>query len=185
MAIFRITILCNLQGFSIAMKKLLFLACIACCFSCSSVPKLSPSAYNDSLVIQQVKVVEAADRLQAAFDTYVKEEMQLLYERFVVQIDQSIAQVEKLEAYEGDASFREATLQLLTTYKKLAEKEYREAKTLLSKPDSIYSPGDEARLELLYKQIDRLSMQATQSYRKVQEHFAREHGLMLAEESGK
>lgn len=158
--------------FSLTASVLFFCACTG--------PDITPVQYNDSLVIEQVRVVEAADRLQEVFDTYVKEDMESVYGRFTVQIDRSIEKVKQIDAFKGDAAFKNSTMDLLSTYKRLSENQYGDAMELLSKPDSLYSPSDEARLELLYKQIDRVTNQAGNNYSKAQDDFAKANNLKLS-----
>lgn len=160
------------------MVRATFFTLVVLLSSCTS-NKQTPVQYNDSLVIEQVKVVDAADRLQEVFDTYVKEDMETVYGRFKTQIDASIEKVNSIDPYKDDDSFKNSTLELLNTYKRLSENEYRNALEVLSKPDSVYTPADEARLEILYKQIDRVTTQAGAAYIKSQEAFAKANNLSL------
>jgi hypothetical protein len=147
--------------------------------ACNSGPKLSPAAYNDSLVLEQIKVTEAANQVQEVFDTYVKEDMQTAYNRFSEQIERSVKKAEALGDFEEDASFKDATLAFLKSYQSMAGKEYKEALQLLSKDDSTYSESDEQRLQFLYKQIDAQDEKATSAYMKAQDAFAMRHKLKL------
>lgn len=147
--------------------------------ACNSGKKWSPVAYNDSLVIEQIKVTEAANQVQEVFDTYVKEDMQTAYTRFTDQIERSMQKAETMGDFEEDASFKEATLTFLKSYQSMAGKEYKEALQLLSKDDSTYSESDEQRLQLLYKQIDAQDEKATSAYMKAQDAFASRYKLKL------
>lgn len=141
--------------------------------------KMKPEAYNDALVSEQINVVKAADELQAGFDTYIKEDMETLFKRYNEQVESSLKKVEDMDDYNDDASFQKATIQLLEVYKTLGKKEYLQAKEILSKPDSLYSKNDEARIELLFKQIDRTIQKATTAYQKEQEQFASKNKIQL------
>ena len=141
--------------------------------------KMKPEAYNDALVSEQINVVKAADELQAGFDTYIKEDMETLFNRYNEQVESSLKKVEDMDDYNDDASFQKATIQLLEVYKTLGKKEYLQAKEILSKPDSLYSKNDEARIELLFKQIDRTIQKATTVYQKEQEQFASKNKIQL------
>jgi len=141
--------------------------------------KIKPEAYNDALVSEQINVVKAADELQAGFDTYIKEDMETLFKRYNDQVESSLKKVEDMDDYNNDASFQKATIQLLEVYKSLGKKEYLQAKEILSKPDSLYSKNDEARIELLFKQIDRTIQKATTAYKKEQEQFASKNKIQL------
>lgn len=141
--------------------------------------KMKPEAYNDALVSEQINVVKAADELQAGFDTYIKEDMETLFNRYNDQVESSLNKVEEMDDYNDDAAFQKATIQLLEVYKTLGKKEYLQAKEILSKPDSLYSKNDEAHIELLFKQIDRTIQKATTAYQKEQEQFASKNKIQL------
>jgi hypothetical protein len=162
------------------LRLFIVLAAFACS-SCSNSSKLTPTAYNDSLVTQQIKVVEAAEKLQEVLDTYVKEDMETIYERLRGQINLSKAKTEGFGDFNDNKSFKEATLGFISTYQQLTENEYKEALSLLSKPDSLYSKTDEARVELLYKEIDQKTAQATEKYRIAQDAFAKENSIKFSE----
>jgi hypothetical protein len=149
--------------------------------SCGNNSKLSPLAYNDSLATQQVKVVEAAGNLQEVLDTYVKQNMETVYGRLRGQINLSKAKTEGFGDFNGDQTFKNATLEFIGVYQDLTDKEYKEALTLMSKPDSLYSKTDEARVELLYKEIDKKTAEATEKYRQAQDAFAKENNIKFKE----
>ncbi len=141
--------------------------------------KMKPEAYNDALVSEQINVVNASEELQAAFDMYNKEDMEMLFDRYNKQVESSLNKVEEMDDYKNDASFQKATIQLLEVYKTLGKKEYLQLKEILSKPDSVYSKNDEARFELLLKQIDRTIQKATSDYQIEQEKFASKNKMEL------
>lgn len=146
-------------------------------------PQVKPEVYNDSLVVQQIRVVEKADELQDAFDSYVEAEMRMRHQQLSRQIETSLKDVEVMKAYEDDDAFRQSALAMLKGYESLVKKEYTEAEKILAQPDSLYSEGDEARLEMLYKQIDKLSDELTSNFKRAQEDFARKHKLSLKTDS--
>ncbi|MFM2285027.1 MAG: hypothetical protein RLZZ543_524 [Bacteroidota bacterium] len=171
-------VICNM------MKAILFSECAAVALlSACGGPAVKPEVYNDSLVIQQIRVVDKADELQDAFNSYVEAEMRMRHQQLERQIEASLAQVNKMEDYDGDDAFRKSTLSMLDGYKQLVGKEYTEAEKILSQPDSLYSDSDEARLELLYKEIDKLSDELTANFKRAQEEFAKKHKLNLNKES--
>lgn len=161
------------------MFRILLMSLLFVFTACSGGEKISPVAYNDSLVVQQMKVAEASDRLLEVLDTYVKEDMETVYGRFTQAINNALEKTEAMAAYGDDDSFRQATLNYLNTFKGLAENQYREALQLLSKGDSIYTPIDEKRIELLYKEIDAKGTKVTQACKEAQEAFARKYKLQL------
>ncbi len=140
--------------------------------SCSSKTEISAVAYNDSLVVQQIAVVDATARLQEVLETYVKGDMQTMLGRMQGQINLSLAKSEAMGSYNNDASFKDATLTFIRTYQELAQDEYRRAVQLLSKPDSLYSPSDDAQVEKIYAEINMVTKEAADDYEKAQQTFA-------------
>ena len=163
------------------LRNLIIIAASMAVSSCGNHSKLSPLAYNDSLATQQVKVVEAADNLQEVLDTYVKENMETVYGRLRGQINLSKAKTEGFGDFNGNQIFKNATLEFIGVYQDLTNKEYKEALTLMSKPDSLFSKTDEARVELLYKEIDKKTADATEKYRQAQDAFAKENNIKFKE----
>jgi hypothetical protein len=160
------------------MKNLFVFVALGCAFaagytSCSSKSEISPIAYNDSLVVQQIAVVEASAKLQEVLDTYVKADMQTML---------SLAKSEAMGAFQDDASFKDATVSFIRTYQELSQDEYRRAVQLLSKPDSVYSPEDEALVEKIYAEINKVTADATTDYEKAQLQFAAKHEIALQPE---
>lgn len=157
----------------------LSIACLSVVLVSCGGEKIKPEAYNDALITEQINVVKAAEELQAGFDTYIKEDMQTLFNRYNQQVEASLNKVEDIGDYNNDNAFQNATAQLLVVYQTLGKKEYSQAKEMLSKPDSLYSKNDEARVELLFKQIDRTIQKATEVYQKEQDKFAAKNKIQL------
>jgi hypothetical protein len=150
--------------------------------SCSSKPKISPIAYNDSLVVQQIAVVDASASLQEVLDTYNKTDMQTMLGRLQGQINLSLAKSEAMGPYKDDNSFKDATLAFIRIYQELAQNEYRKAVQLLSKPDTLYAPEDEAVVEKIYASINQVTAEATLEYEKAQQKFAEKNEINLKTE---
>lgn len=149
--------------------------------SCNQEEQPSPAAYNDSLVIEQLRIMERVERLEESFETYVKEEMELTYDRLGNQLKEAKKKLAKIKSYEGSTAFRDGFRELIDAYEGLWEKEYRSALNILSKSDSLYTTTDEARLDVLFNQIDNTSEQATARFKKIQDDFAAQHKLVLTE----
>ena len=162
--------------------KILLFGLFLVLVSCSST-NVTPATYNDSLISEQVKVLKLADELQAALDMMVPQDMEILHKKLLKQLEESSEKVKSTEAYKEDAALRDAIAHFLAIYKRLAEKEYIDAIELSSKPDSVFSQNDQARLDLLYKQIDRLSEDAIRGCKKAQEDFARKNSMKLIKDS--
>jgi hypothetical protein len=162
------------------MRHLLFTLFIGITLSaCQSDVKQKAIAYNDSLVIQQIAVVDAAVRLQEALDTYHRKDMQTLHKDFQGQITSSLAKIQAQSDFEGDTNFKKATEQFVKTYKQLAQNQYREAVMVLSKSDSVYTKADEARVKQLFEAIDKTTNQAALEYEREQTAFATRNHVEL------
>jgi hypothetical protein len=148
-------------------------------------PSVKPEVYNDSLVIQQIRVIEKADELQDAFNSYVEAEMRMRHQQLSHQVEASLGSVQKMEDYDGDDSFRKSALTMLEGYDKLLKNEYTEAEKILAQPDSMYSDGDEARLEILYKQIDKKTEELMDNFKRAQDDFAKKYKLNLKADTNK
>jgi len=143
---------------------------------------VKPEVYNDSLVVHQIRVVEKANKLQDAFDSYSEKEMLIRHKDLENQIENSIGAVKMMTPYNGDDKYKVAALEMLNGYKNLLNKEYKAAEKILEQPDSLYSDGDEARLEMLYKQIDMLSLKYNADFKKAQETFSNEYKITIKPE---
>jgi hypothetical protein len=162
------------------MKYLVYIFLLGITFSaCQSNDKQIAIAYNDSLVTQQIAVVDAAVRLQEALDTYHRKDMQTLHKDFQGQINSSLAKIQAQSDFGGDSNFKKATEQFVKTYKQLAQNQYREAVMLLSKSDSVYTKADEARIKQLFEAIDKTTSQAELEYEREQAAFATRNHVEL------
>jgi hypothetical protein len=162
------------------MNKFLFiLTLVLITLSSCNRNNIKPEVYNDSLVVHQIRVVEKANKLQDAFDSYLEKEMLIRHKDLENQIENSIGAVKMMDSYKGNDTYKNAALEMLNGYKNLLNKEYKAAEKILEQPDSLYSDGDEARLEMLYKQIDKLSSSYNADFKKAQETFSKDHKITI------
>ena len=98
------------------------------------------------------------------------------------QIENSIGAVKMMDPYNGNDTYKKAALEMINGYKNLLNKEYKAAEKILEQPDSLYSDGDEARLEMLYKQIDMLSLKYNADFKKAQETFSKDYKINIKPE---
>ena len=107
------------------MNKFLFiLSLVLITFSSCNRNNVKPEVYNDSLVLHQIRVVEKADKLQDAYDSYVEKEMLYRHKELSSQINSSILAVETMEPFNGDDTYKAAALEMINGYKKLLYKEF-------------------------------------------------------------
>jgi len=145
-------------------------------FSCDNT-STTAVAYHDSLVMEQVKIAKLISELNATLETYVPEDMELIYNQVNEQIDKSLEKVNTIADFKGDKSFHEATGNLIAAYKDLTVNEYQEAVRLLSKPDSLFTDDHEALVNDLLKKIDSKLSDFNTIYSKEQKSFADKNGL--------
>jgi len=149
--------------------------------SCKEQVKMSPADYNDSLVIEQLRIMERVERLEESFETYVTEEMSLMHDRLGTQLKESKKKLSEIKNYDGSSAFRDGLREFIDVYEGLWAKEYQSALNILSKSDSLYTTTDEARLDVLFRQIDKASEDATARFKKIQDDFAAQFKLELTE----
>lgn len=160
------------------MRLILILSVITALVSCSA-DSVQPVAYNDTLAVQQIRITEKANKLQDAFAGYVRGEMEIRRNELENQLEKAEEQVGKMQAFKNDESLLKAAKDLIKGYKELNAGEYDEAIKILSKPDSVYTEVDEARLTILYKSIDEKSNRLISEFLQAQKTFAGNNNLEL------
>jgi hypothetical protein len=126
-------------------------------YSCDLNKQQSALDYNNTIVDEQLKIMEK-------FMTFIEldaenlDEMDAARLEIVVQCKTSIAEVEKLPAFEGDPTFRDTALQLFRFYKRSSEISYKEMIDILRKGEMM-TEEDQYRLvtineEVTYDEVD-------------------------------
>lgn len=159
------------------MRIFLFCLLIALAACNSNAPK--PAAYNDSLAVQQILITEKANKLQDAFAGYVQAEMEIRRNDLENQLEKADRVVQSLGPFNKDESLLLACREFIQGYRQLNISEYEEVIRILSKPDSLYSEADEARINILYKTIDEKSHRLIDNFLSAQREFALKNQLML------
>lgn len=134
-------------------------------------------AYHDSLVVEQVKISKRLNEMNAALETYFKEDMELAFDLLNEQIKKTESKYATMPAFGDDKSFLQASRLMLDEYKKLTENEYKTAKHLLSMPDSAFTDSYEQKVNNILYEIDRKQDQIILDYTKAQAAFAEKHNL--------
>jgi aspartyl/asparaginyl-tRNA synthetase len=140
---------------------------------------MEPVAYNDSLAVQQIRIAEKANQLQDAFAGFVMAEMEIRRNDLENQLDKAETTVNSLGGFNKDETLFKASKQLIQGYQELNSVEYEEVIKILSKPDSVYSDVDEARLTILFKTIDEKSNRLITDFLSAQREFAGKNNLDL------
>jgi len=161
------------------MKNALLVLIVLLSLSACGKKKMEPLAYNDSLAIEQIRIIEKANELQDAFAGYVEAEMEIRQKDLEAQLDKSQRTLDRVGSHGDDTRLLEASRKFIDGYRKLNREEYSEAIRLLSKPDTAYSEREEARLSILYKAIDAKAKQLGDDFIAAQVLFASEYALKL------
>ena len=165
------------------MNQFLTVFCSLIFISSCSVKTPEPAAYNDSLAVQQIGITEKANSLHDAFAGYVKAEMEIRRRDLELQLEKAEDAIKRTGSFQDDSGLFDAASAFVEGFKKLDREEYDEVIRILSKPDSIYTESDEARLGILYKTIDEQSNKLISRFIAAQQDFAKKHEIELKSES--
>lgn len=137
--------------------------------------------FNDKIIQVQKNVLEAENDFINTVSNNKQEEIDQAYNTFLSTINESIKKVEEMEGHSKFDTFRNATLDLLKTYKSVTEEEYAKAIEIAKIPDEKYTQEDDDELMQLSEEIDKKLQDAINEFGKAQEEFAKEWKLELVE----
>jgi hypothetical protein len=144
--------------------------------SCSSesVSKRAIS-YNDAIVLEQNNIVSRiVDMSNALSDPNLSEKYRI---NIVKQCDESIAIVSKMEPFEGDATMRDAALDLFGFYREIAANEFKVILEVYVLPE--LSEQDYNRLYMLEAEISKREEPYDLAFKKAQKAFSEKYKLSL------
>jgi hypothetical protein len=110
-----------------------------------------------------------------------KSEITQAYTDFCSQIDASLEQAKKLDEFDGKTTLKDATLQLLETYKTLSGNEYKEVVEIVKIPAVLYTNEDDNRFMDLTVRIDTCLQNEIDQYTRTCKEFARDYKFILEE----
>jgi hypothetical protein len=169
------------------MKKILFFLLIGgFVLSIQSCTKESPVDYNNSIIEQQVKIVEKIDELKKAIDNYnvlpadvAIDEMNVAYDKVIFQIDSAMAFIKTVEDFKGDNTLQKGAADLFIGYQSIIETEYKGIIELYKIPDAMFVQADQDKLdELLETSTTKLNT-AYDNFTTTQAKFATDNNLVL------
>ena len=98
------------------MKKLFFIICVSICISCNS--QLDKAIeYNNTLLKEQQWISsEIKSYLDIIKDTSQTTRLEEVKKQLLIDIEESIAEIEKLADFNGNIEFRESVIAVLNTY---------------------------------------------------------------------
>ncbi len=131
--------------------------------------------YNDMIIDEQMKIgTEIGDFVNSEIDA-----LDLNYNILVKQVDASIASIQKLGAWQGDASFQTSALKLFGFYKSIIENEYKECLGIMKKPDAEFTDADMERMLTLEAEITEKEKPFDDDFLYTQNEFAKRWGFEL------
>lgn len=117
--------------------------------------KRTAVSYHDSLIVHQKRIVDQTDKLNAAIETYVKEDMEKEHENLLKQLSATSLYIQNTTPFENDTTLRKGLKKLSDSYLLLANTEYNQVIDRMKKDDSSFTNSDQQFVDSLNKEIDR------------------------------
>ncbi len=133
--------------------------------------------YNNTIVDEQMKIMEKFITF-IELDTEDMDEMDAARQEIVKQCKISIDVVEKLPAFDGDASFRDTALRLFRFYQQSSEVAYKEMIDILRKGE-LMTEEDEERLVTINEEVTKDEAELDAQLSQAQEVFSKKYNFQL------
>ena len=147
--------------------------------SCGSdKPKISAQDYNNNLITIQMNVVNKILALSKTFEKLVPAEMEAGLKQFQESVDKAIAEVAKIEAYDGDSSLKDAVTNLLKFYQAASVNEYKQMIDILKKGAAI-TPEDQNILVQIGEKISSQEKGLDDAMKAAQSAFAKKNNFTI------
>jgi hypothetical protein len=148
--------------------------------SCGPTPE-DAIKYNDS-IIDQVNLVINSDKIGEAL---AKEpaEMKSFLEGFIKQINEAIETVKKGGGFDGKTDFMDMAVKYLTTYRTVAETEYKGIIEINSKNPEDITDEDDSRNSKLSEDADKKLQTASDEFDTFQKDFAKRYKFEIENKS--
>lgn len=160
------------------MKKLMYLLLIVgVAVSAGCEKKTNPVDYNNTIINEQAKVVDIVLDFNAKIDIDSFKQARVLLDKTGIQCDSSIKAVEALGDYEGDASFKNAAIDLFKFYKRASVQDYKELLDLIEKEEMTDEDYD--RVTLILQNLKNEEEVLDDKVRTAQKAFADKHGVKI------
>ena len=140
--------------------------------------KVTPEAYNDSIINEQNKIMKIMLEMANYFSTDLNK-AETLRQDLVKQCHASVKVLQALPAYDGDTKFRDAGVALYGFYAQISDKEYKEMIDILKKAE--IEQADIDRLTALEQDITKREVKFDEDFQSAQTAFAKKHGFTLKE----
>jgi len=120
--------------------------------SCTTIPSISASDFNDAIVDEHTKVI---DKIQKYYndETYEYEVARQICQSINNQCDTAIRKVNDIAVFEGGEDFRNKAIKMFHFYKRVSQHEFLEMSKILAKED--YDEEDMKEVTAIEEKLDR------------------------------
>lgn len=136
--------------------------------------------YNDRIVGCQNRIIEKMLALADSFSTTDPTPMQEKLRALKKQIDESLADVSRLQGFKGSTRLRDAAVALFVFYRDIASSEYAELVAILGKGENI-SDNDRERLQEIQTAITAREAPFDLELQAAQKEFALKFNITVSE----
>jgi hypothetical protein len=139
--------------------------------------------YNDALIAQEAKVLNAEQELVTALTKNMTTvQIDTAYSKLVKQLKTSTDSVKNAEKFGGETTLKDALLELFTTYNTVTEKNYPEIIKLTKISDTLTTMAEDFDKKIeITDCIDSILNGAVDKFDKVHSEFAKKYRLEFTE----
>jgi hypothetical protein len=137
------------------------------------------TAYNNSIVEEQEKIVRDMKTLSAAFASGDTEAMEAGRAALLATIDGAIERTSALDPFEGGTELRDSAKRLFEFYRQVCEKDYADIIDVYGKKERTQEDVD--MVASINERIASDEKQLSDAFLSAQESFARAQGITLVE----
>jgi hypothetical protein len=138
----------------------------------------TPVSYHDTLVVQQKRLVDQTEKLNAAIETYVREDMDFELQALKNQVKASEELMSNTTPFENDTLLRKGLKILLDEYQDLMDNEYNQVIELMRKPDTDFNDADQNKVDSLNKVIDTKSEKSYEEFAQRVKAFRSKYNII-------
>ena len=139
--------------------------------------------YNDNIIKEQKKIVQAEKELITAIKENLTKgnTLETILKELSDQINESKKVVEGMEKFDGKTDFKDAMLKFLAAYRDVVDNEYKSWLKNLKIPDEQVTEDVIYQEEELVHEINRKLDKANNEFLEAQKDFAAKYKFKLAE----
>lgn len=163
--------------FTVSLSLLFF----AIFFTSCAPTKEEAMNYNDNIIKEQKKVINAENELIRAIKNKDIDVIVLdgLYKGLSNQINESTAQLEKMDKFDGKTDFKDAALTLMKKYREVVNTDYKAWMDNLKIPLDKLTDADISQEKIIVADINRKLNNANADFVNAQKDFALKYKFQL------